>query len=193
MKPVPNTAPKKKSKVVIPVVESSTEKKIVKRVIKRAGSGFTPSIKDAIAGRLKADKEEDAKEKMKLYTGVQMNEPFTKEQFEVKWREYLERLNDRPSIKVALGKIPTIENGHLLKLNISNYVQDEEINKIKPDMIAWLRKVLKNTNIELITTIEVSSDANYRPYTETEKLNEMFKKNPNLKLLAEKLGLSLNE
>ncbi len=142
---------------------------------------------------MKEKKEEDAKEKLKYYTGEQLNEPFTKEQFEEKWKAYLERLDDRPALKADLSKTPEIIKGNQLKLLISSAVQNEEITKIKPDLVSWLRKELKNTAIELITEIEANGDKDHRPYTESEKLQEMIKKNPNLKLLEQKFGLSLDE
>ncbi len=144
-------------------------------------------------GKLKEGKEEDAKEKLKYYSGEQLSESFTKEQFEVKWREYLERLSDRPALKATLAKIPEIVNGHQLMLPISNSMQDEEIGKIKPDMVSFLRKELRNTNIELITEIVAEEGTAKKAYSEREKFQEMIKKNPNFSLLAQKFGLSLDE
>lgn len=135
--------------------------------------------------------EEDSKEKLKYYT-EELHEPFTKEQFEEKWAEYLTRLEDRPNLKATLSKTPEIFDEHKLKLLIDNSVQLEEINKIKPDLVSWLRKELKNTNIELITEIVVQ-ETTYKPYSEREKLTEMMKKNPKLAELTQKFNLDLGD
>lgn len=161
-------------------------------MIKRRGSGYTPSIKDALSGKLAEKGEEDAKEKLKYFSGEQLNEPFTKEQFEAKWAEYLTRLTDRPNLKASLSRTPEIVDGARLSLKINNSVQNEEINKIKPDLVSWLRKELRNTRIELITDI-VAQEVEYKPYSETEKLNEMVKKNPNLALLKQRFNLDFGE
>lgn len=164
----------------------------VKRMIKKRGSSYTPSIKDAISGKLAEKGEEDAQEKLKYYAGEQLTETFTQEQFTEKWAEYLERLDDRPNLKATLSKTPQIFDKHKLKLPIDNSVQLEEINKIKPDLVSWLRKELRNTSIELITDIVVQ-ESEYKPYSETEKLAEMVRKNPNLGLLKQRFNLDFGE
>ncbi len=161
-------------------------------MIKKRGSGYTPSIKDAISGKLAERGEEDAQEKLKYYAGEQLTEPFTQEQFAEKWAEYLGRLNDRPNLKATLSKTPKIFDKHKLKLPIDNSVQLEEINKIKPDLVSWLRKELRNTSIELITDIVVQ-ESEYKPYSENEKLAEMVKKNPNLAMLKQRFNLDFGE
>jgi hypothetical protein len=121
-----------------------------------------------------------------------MHQSFTKEEFEVKWLEYLDHLQDRPNLKVTLSRMPEITAGSILKLKIENSVQNEEIGKIKPDLVSWLRKELKNTNIELITEIMIT-EVGTKPYSETEKLAGMMKKNPNINLLRQKFNLDFGE
>ncbi|WP_423127468.1 hypothetical protein [Gaoshiqia sp. Z1-71] len=134
----------------------------------------------------------DAKEKIKYYTGEQLNEPFTREQFEQKWAEYLTRLDERPNLKATLSRIPEIFEKSKLLLKIENSVQDSEISKIKPDLVSWLRKELRNTHIELMTEI-VLQESEIKPYSETEKLAEMIKKNPNVSLLKQTFNLDFGE
>ncbi|MGV8095125.1 MAG: hypothetical protein AB2L24_25005 [Mangrovibacterium sp.] len=178
-----------------PIVgQSDPEKLPVKRLIKKQGSGFTPSIKDALSGKLQAESHTggDAKEKLRFYAGEEMHQPFTKEQLEVKWLEYLDHLQDRPNLKATLSRMPEITDGFKLKLKIENSLQNEEIGKIKPDLISWLRKELKNTNIELITEI-VILEIETKPYSEAEKLAEMIKKNSNISMLRQKFNLDFGE
>lgn len=161
-------------------------------MIKKKGSGYTPSIKDALSGKMDGEGEQDAKDKLKYFTGEQLHEPFTKEQFEAKWAEYLVRLAERPNLRATLSRTPEIFDQHKLRLAIDNSVQDEEISKIKPDLVSWLRKELQNTNIELITEIAVQ-ESTYKPYSESEKLAEMLKKNPTLAQLKQKFHLDFGE
>lgn len=165
-----------------------------KRLIRKQGSGFTPSIKDALSGKLQAESHTggDAKEKLMFYAGEEMHQPFTKEQFEAKWLEYLDHLQDRPNLKATLSRIPEITDGFKLKLKVGNSLQNEEIGKIKPDLVSWLRKELRNTNIELITEIDIL-EVETKPYSETEKLAEMIKKNPNISMLRQKFNLDFGE
>lgn len=163
----------------------------VKKVIRKTGSSYTPSIKDALSGKKKEDKT-DAKTRLKVYSGQEMNDPFTLEQFKSKWDEYLERLSDRPILKVTLSRTPEIIDGSKLKLNVDNNLLDEEISKIKPDLVSWLRKELKNTNIELITEVILQENQS-KPYSEKEILAEMVKKNPTINQLKQIFKLDLGE
>ena len=163
-------------------------------MIKRTGSGFTPSIKDAISGKFGQEVHaDDAREKMKYYSGEELHEPFSKETFEQKWTEYLERLNDRPNLKATLARIPQIFDSCKLKLQIDNDIQDTEISRIKPELVSWLRKELRNTGLELITEIGETEGSSSRPQTETERLQEMMKKNPNVHLLKQTFNLDFGE
>ncbi|MGE4586422.1 MAG: hypothetical protein AB7D05_03680 [Mangrovibacterium sp.] len=168
-------------------------KKPVKRLIRKRGSGYTPSIKDALSGRLETKVgPADAREKMKYYTGEALSRPFTREEFEQKWKAFLAQLHDRPNLRSTLSRIPEIGDRFRLCLKIENSVQEEEIGKIKPELVSWLRRELQNTHIELITEIVVQ-EIESKPYSETEKLAEMIKKNSNIGLLRQKFNLDFGE
>ena len=137
--------------------------------------------------------ETDSKEQLKLFSGSSsVNHEFTHEQLEEKWSEYIERFQDRPNLKATLSKVPDLENGKL-KLLIENVGQNEEIAKIKPEMIGWLRKELKNNTIELITEIVAIRETDQKPYSESERLAEMIKKNPDIGLLKKTFNLDMED
>ena len=80
-------------------------------------------------------------------------EHFTKTDLEKKWKEFLERLNDRPNLKSTLSRFPVLNNDFQLYMEIDNSIQEELINSIKPELISFLRKELKNSKIELVTKV----------------------------------------
>ena len=163
-----------------------------KQILRKSGSGYTPSIKDALTNKLNAN-EPDAKEQLKLYSAdISEDQPFTHIQFEEKWNEYVERFHDRPNLKVTLSKIPEL-NGSKLILKIENVVQNEEIAKIKPDLVGWLRKELKNNSVELITEIIAPQEGDQKPYSESERLAEMIKKNPEIGDLKKAFNLDIDD
>ncbi len=166
-----------------------------RRLIKRRGSGYTPSIKDAISGNFSEEKkEESAIEKMKYYSGEQLHEPFTQEEFAFKWTEYLDsRLSERPSLKACLSRTPQLMDGFKLKLEIDSDMINNEVSKIKPDLVSWLRKELRNTAVELFTEIVETDSTTNRPYSETERFADMLKKNPHLAVLKQKFNLDFSE
>ncbi len=130
---------------------------------------------------------------MQYYSGEELNDPFTKEAFEEKWTQYLERLNDRPNLKATLTRPPEIVDGCKLILPISNYIQDTEITSLKPELVSWLRKELRNTGIELITKIVEMEQSSSQPYSETERFKDMMTKNPSVSLLKQTFNLDFGD
>ncbi len=146
-----------------------------------------PSIKDAIAGKLDDDKL-TAKEQHEVYTRADEEEDFTSEDLQIKWKEYVDRLADRPNLQSTLSDVPEIEENNRLVLKIANSVQDSLIDQIKPELVSFLRRELKNSKIQLLTRIEETSKEKLI-YSDSEKYAEMIKKNPELDLLKQKFNL----
>ncbi len=81
-----------------------------------------------------------------------------------------------------------MEQEYQLVLDIDNSVQDDLINSIKPELVSWLRKELKNSKIQLVTRIS-ETEREKVIYSDSEKYMEMLKKNPKLELLKQRLKL----
>lgn len=128
----------------------------------------------------------------KYYTDNDLEEPFSKEQFELKWKEFVSRYKNRPNLFTALSNIPELDNNYKLLLNIGSATIDEEIKIIKPDLVAWLRKELKNSRIELMTKVDVQKIKKVI-YSDSEKLQVMINKNPQLNVFRQKFNLDFNE
>ncbi len=115
-------------------------------------------------------------------------EEFTTIDLEEKWKSFLSKLNDRPSLQSTLSYVPEIKEGFELHLEIENTVQEDSINLIKPELVSWLRKELHNSKISLVTKITEKTRGRII-YTDEEKYTEMLKKNPNLAVLKQKFNL----
>ncbi|HKJ79857.1 MAG TPA: hypothetical protein VKA10_09990 [Prolixibacteraceae bacterium] len=158
--------------------------KPVKRLSKRVAG---PSIKDALAGKFKEDKL-SASEQHQIYTKADELEEFTAEQLKQKWEEFLKRLKSRPNLKSTLSNVPELKEDFGLYLEIENTVQENLINGIKPELISFLRKELKNSKINL--SLHVTEKVKGKLiYTDSERFDELVKKNPNLALLKQKFKL----
>lgn len=119
-------------------------------------------------------------------------EPFTQEQLATRWKEFKEKMADRPSLCSALSTVPEIIEDHKLLLRIGNSVQEEDIRLIKPELISWLRMTLRNSKIELTTRLEkIESERTF--FSDTEKLQMMMQKNPILNELKQKFNLDFGE
>jgi len=119
------------------------------------------------------------------------NEGFTQEMLYEKWSLLLEAQNDRPNLKATLNQQPILEDNCMILLKINNRVQEELIRNHKPQLVAWLRKELRNANIDLTTEITLEP-ARRIIYTDDEKLEEMMRKNPELSLLKERFQLDFD-
>ena len=147
----------------------------------------SPSIKDALAGKFKEDKL-SAKEQHEAFMKINEVKDFTQDFLTAKWNEFVNRLNDRPNLQSTLSRTPLLKEDYQLILEIDNSVQDDLINSIRPELVAWLRKELRNSKVQLVTKItEVEKEKLI--YTDSEKFLEMLKVNPNLELLKQKFKL----
>lgn len=133
--------------------------------------------------------EEIGKEAFSEYDNY--NEPFTKEQFEIKWREFLNMIGDRPNLISTLSAIPEISDGNKLLLKIGNSVQEEEVRLVKPELLGFLKRELRNSGIELNVSIErIETERTH--FNDSEKMQLLMKKNPELFELKQKFNLDFN-
>ena len=155
------------------------------------GSSFTPSIKDALAGKVveKSIIDEIAETTYNEYENF--TEEFTSEQLAVKWKEFLGLISDRPNLISTLSNVPELTNGNKLLLKIGNSVQEEDVRQIKPELINFLRKELRNSGIEMTTSIEkIESERTH--FNDPEKMQLLMQKNPELFELKQKFNLDFN-
>ncbi len=146
-----------------------------------------PSIKDALNGKFEED-QISAKEQHQLYNQADEKEDFTKEDLQEKWEQFTSRLEDRPNLKSTLSKFPELQEDYNLILEIDNRIQEDLISSIRPELVSWLRRELKNSRIKLITKITQTVKGRII-YTDSEKFEEMVKKNPQLAILKHKFNL----
>lgn len=146
-----------------------------------------PSIKDALAGKFDEEKI-SAKEQHEIYSRPGETEEFTAEQLKEKWEVFVKTFDNRPNLQSTLSNVPELGENFQLLLGIDNSVQEDLINSVKPELVSFLRKALKNSKIQLVTHIS-RLEKEKIIYTDQEKYMEMLKKNPKLELLKQKFNL----
>jgi len=178
---------------VVKPAEPAVERPFVKRVIRKSGSAFTPSITDALNGKHpQENNQENALDTHKYHTENHLEDPFTKEQFELKWKEFIGRYEDRPNLFTTLSNIPHLEDNYRIVLTIGSATIDEEIKIVKPDLVSWLRRELRNSRIEMVTKIDAQKLKKII-YSDSERLQAMMNKNPQLNVFRQKFNLDFNE
>ncbi len=133
-----------------------------------------------------------AKEQHEIYTNLSESEEFTEKQLKDKWQEYVKQVSGSGNLKSTLSNIPKLADDYKLILSIENSVQEEAVKSIKPELVSWLRRELKNSKIDIITKIEERKEGRVI-YTDTDKYQEMLKKNPDLELLRQTFKLNFGD
>ena len=151
-------------------------------------SQTTPSLNPFAAGvTLEAEKEEDPYEK-----GTD-KEPFTFEDFEKYWIEYSIKVKN--ARKMNLHSIFTLAKPVMLKPCLYEVVagtkaQDAAFRDEKPELLNFLRKSLKNYDLEVQTRID-EQQVTKRLYSAQDKYAHMATKNPELAELKKRFNLEL--
>jgi hypothetical protein len=168
------------------------EKPPVVNIVRKTGSFFTPSIKDALAAN-SPDQKSDNTVGGKIYSEYEtFSDPFTPEQLAGKWIEFQALIPDRPNLLSTLTNIPEVVDENKLILKVGNSIQEEEVRQIKPELVSWLRKELRNSGIEIITRFE-KVESERMIFSDSEKLQMMVQKNPLLIELKQKFNLDFKD
>lgn len=120
-----------------------------------------------------------------------MNENFTESDFRQKWEEFIATI-DSPNLKITLSKTPEFDAGFKFALNVENTVQEELVKSIKPNLVSFLRKELRNSSIDILTKM-VENTGEKIIYSDDEKYAEMVQVNPDLFLLRQKFNLDFGD
>jgi hypothetical protein len=176
---------------ILPLHSDSQDNESLKKPLKKLNrDDRAPSIKDALAGKLQDDII-SPKDQHTTYSNKGDKSDFSREELKEKWNEYVKKLVERPNLQSTLSKVPSVTDNFNLELEVDNSMQEDLINSIKPELVAWLRKELKNSTIELQIKI-TEKEQQKIIYSDTDKYIEMVKKNPKLELLKNKFKLDFD-
>jgi len=127
-------------------------------------------------------------EKEVLKPKIQGHDPFTQEQLNEKWKEYIKKLTEKPGLKAALSHPPKLTDNYQLRLNVGSSLLDNELKTIKINLLDYLQKELNNSEINLTTKI-IQIKQSREHLSEEQILKEMYKKNSNMKIFLKKFYL----
>ena len=118
-------------------------------------------------------------------------EPFSQEELTDKWRKFAYSIKnkDLDLYSTLNANDPILKDNFRIELSIYNSAQEADINTKRPDLLAYLRKQLNNTVLDLDLVIN-KSNANKGLFTEKDKYKKLVEKNPNVDKLRKKFGLS---
>jgi DNA polymerase-3 subunit gamma/tau len=110
--------------------------------------------------------------------------------FKQEWTAFAEQMrsNHKMLSATALSQLPAQQSPDNWLLKVSSIAIQEEVEKVKPELLQHLRIRLNNKNIRLEVMID-EMDSGRQLYTNTEKLNYLVKQYPKLAELRDRLGL----
>lgn len=156
----------------------------------------TTSIKDALKGNVTPqNKQKEVEMQDDASVGKTDQEPsFTLEELTQKWLEFANSIKkSKPRLSNALkSQLPEISDEGEIRVAMENANQQDDFNRyMKTDILDYLRKELNYNSLALVTFLKEIPESESKPYTQEEKYQFLSRKNPNLNLLKNKMGLDL--
>jgi DNA polymerase III subunit gamma/tau len=157
----------------------------------------TLSIKDAMNGTAKSGQCETVQAPEPDDDDVIPGEPdgdddFTEKELTEQWKKFANQIrNKHPRLyNTLLANKPSIISRTGIEFELSNPLQQEALDRIKPELLNHLRREL-NRNIDLLFSIN-EKVTEKRLYTPEDKFEHMLKKNPALAVLRQKFNLDFD-
>lgn len=117
-------------------------------------------------------------------------EPFDKKDLLRYWQEFAEnrRKEGKQQEILILSQDPVIVDELTVQIKLNSSVQLDTVDRLKSDLLPFLRDKLKNDGLRLEAELEMDESKRVM-YTPSEKFKYLAEKHPALKVLQEKLGL----
>lgn len=122
----------------------------------------------------------------------EITNPFSQAELCIFWDEFAETLrHDSPHLFSTLkNSRPVISDEWTIDFVVDNKVLENELSLKKTEIMEFLRKKLKNSKIQLKTSV-AENPKTFKPYTDKEKFELMADKNNALRNLREELDLEI--
>lgn len=160
--------------------------------IERSGKPGRTPIPKTRSINLQEDAEEQDTDNEPEKRKPANREPFKQEDLEKKWHQFAETQKRDANFHITLTKHqPVLRENYSIGLPVDNSIQATEVNERKSEILAFLRKELRNDHIQLAPETARESKSS-KPYTPRDKYNAMVKKNPALKKFRENLDLEID-
>jgi DNA polymerase-3 subunit gamma/tau len=137
---------------------------------------------------MKVDNNAKASDKTEEKTIV-LNEPFTPEQLQKVWNEFVETRRKYQAEYQMLSQPFELRNNTQIVVSLHSPVHETMLNGIRLELGTLLREKLRNTSIQLMGEFVKEGDQKKAIYTNTDKFEYLMGKNPALRELKERFGL----
>jgi DNA polymerase-3 subunit gamma/tau len=123
----------------------------------------------------------------------QPREPFTAEALEEAWMKYAKQIQkDKAYLYATLtSRKHTLRDAVTIELVLENETAVERINEEKTELLTYLRKELRNFDINIVTPVD-RTEGEKRVYTPQDKYRRMAELNPNINKLRQQFDLDID-
>ena len=120
------------------------------------------------------------------------NNDWTEEQLIKKWIIFSQKLLEKQKINLynMFDRYLPTKNNNNINVKVVSLSEQSEIEEIKLELLSFLKNELNNDFIKIIIDIEEDKNKNML-HTKEEKYSYILKQNKNIKLLTEKLDLTI--
>lgn len=153
----------------------------------------TISISSFNLDKLVIAKKEKAEEKEEDNSHLPADK-FEKDKLIDAWLDYANKLKEagKESLYVTLIKRhPEMIDDTTLTFIVDNKVQEQDIEKEKPELMEYIRTAVNNFKIQLQINLTTDENQTQLLYTSRDKFKKMAEKNPNLLTFKQKFNLDL--
>lgn len=129
---------------------------------------------------------------VKVEPKVIQNKSFTEDELEMAWRKFADTIPEQTRItSFILSTRPALLTETTFEITVSNILQEREFNRLKPDIIEFMRFGLQNS--ELSMNIKVMEETERTRGTSPEdRFRMMAEQNPALTKLRDGLNLEID-
>jgi DNA polymerase-3 subunit gamma/tau len=179
------------SRPAAPAASSPVEKAPVV-VKKRKDEIGSPSIMQALSGNFKGEEVHKTVVPEKYAQETRdTDHDFTEEQLLAIWPELIEKYAGQIHLCNTLKNKPQLLEHYKVQMTVENSVQLDQIRLIKPEIIGFLQRTLRNSKIDV--KIEMNEAVfEDKLLTDEQKLAAMMKKNPALLKMKSMFNLDFN-
>jgi hypothetical protein len=151
----------------------------------------TPSIRKALNGQFEEKEEKVITPEAYARVVNQVDEPFTESDLHTAWPEFIQNYTEQVHLYNTIMILPVLKGSNLVVITVENSVQFDQLRQIKPEIIGFLHRKLKNTSIDV--QVEINRIANENKIlTDEQRMQAMLKKNPALALFKNTFNLDFN-
>jgi hypothetical protein len=175
-----------------PAASIPTSEKAPVIIKKKKDEIGTPSIMQALSGNYNGEQlAKDVIPEQYARNTRDSDHDFSEEQLLTIWPEYTEKYVDQVHLYNTLLVKPQLLDNYKVKITVENSVQQDQIRLLKPEIIGFLQRRLRNSKIDVkIELIEATFED--KLLTDEQKLAAMMKKNPVLQKMKSMFNLDFN-